>query len=462
MSVIDYTQRCAVCPGSHRCIQPDGPRTRGGILFVGEAPGVTEERRDRPFVGKTGQEVDEHYLPLAGLKRSEVTFHNAISCLPDTPGGKLDPKQPKHQELLEVCASTNLYPLIDEMQPSLIVPMGNFSCRAIYGPGFDLEVRHGIPCDSEFGPTFPMYHPALGLHEPKKMLYVRTDWDRLRKYLRGTLVVPRDEYAGQEDYQEVTNVRDLVELDPTGPIACDTESSPRLGPFCLTYSQQPGTGRLIRAERVDLLGDFQARISQWESPILFHNWLYDWSVIDAMGLLLPYSHLVDTMAVVYQLGNLPQGLKALAIRELGMAMMDFEDVVLPHSRKRCLEYYELASFEDWPKPEPQIVLGADGRWKTYQAQSMKAKLKRFFTDYRKNPEGKDVFGAWNAWEDSHAQIEAILGPWPGKDIAHVPFEEALFYACRDSDALGRLWPIIKRMRTFVRRFGQESWRERAA
>lgn len=453
--------RCPLCPNVHTCVPVHGPRTRGGLLFVGEAPGSTEDKRGLPFVGKTGEEVDRHYLPLAGLRRQDVTFDNAISCLPDTPGGKLDPKKEKHLQLLQSCAEHHLYPLIEQMQPSVIVPMGGFACRAVFGEAFDLELRHGIPTESPWGATFPMYHPALGMHEPKKMLYIRTDWDRLRKYLRGGLSVPGDEYAGLEDYAEVTDAREIYSLDAALPLACDTESSPSAGPYCLTYSQYPGTGRLIRSERDDLLSSFQHTLERHQTAILFHNWLYDWSVCDAMGLVFPHQRVVDTMAVVYHLGNLPQGLKALAFRELGMTMQDFEDVVTPHSRERALDYYERASFETWPKPEPQMVPGADGTLKLYKPQGLNTKLKRFFTDFRKNPT-LDVFERWANWEESHAQIEAVMGPFPGKDIAHVPFEQALHYACRDADALGRLWPILKKMRTLVRRYGQETWRERVA
>ena len=453
--------RCAKCPGAHKCIAPDGKRTPGGLLFVAEAPGHTEEKVNRPMVGKTGEEVDRHYLPLAGLQRRDITIHNAISCFPVSVGGKLDPDNAKDLELLDSCAAENLYPLIEEMQPKLIIPMGNFACRAVYGEAFDLELKHGLPTESPWGPTFPMYHPALGLHTPKQMLYIRSDWDRLRRYLRGTLITPVDAYAGFEDYAEVTDLRELDDLDPTIPLGGDTESSKQLGPFCLTYSQYPGTGRLIRAERHDLIAGFQRRIEQWESDILFHNWLYDWSEVEEMGIRFPIQRVVDTMQVVYHLGNLPQGLKALALRELGMEMQAFEDLVKPHSTRRVMEYLTTAAEHPWPKPEAQMVIGENGKWKKYQPQGLSTKFKRFFTDYKKNP-NLDVFRRWDNWESSHEAIESVMGPWPGMDIRHAPFEEVIFYACRDADTLIRLWPMLRRMQRLTRRYAQERWREKAA
>ncbi len=456
-------ERCSLCPNQNACIPPDnGSRAKGGLLFIGEAPGPTENSwalkhpPGRPFIGRTGEEVNDHYLPLAGLTRSSVTFHNVISCLPLGAKGQLDPKRQADQALLQSCAETRVYPLIESMRPSLIVPLGGFAVRAIC-PDVDLELAHGYPVQTRWKITaFPMWHPASSLHEPKKMLAVRTDWDRLRRYLRGSLILPHDDYP-HPDYAEVTDAREILALDPTSPLAADTESS-RDGPFCLTYSQEPGSGRLIQAHRADLLQAFQERLDLWESHILFHHWLYDWQVTEQMGLRFPYHRIVDTMALVYHLGNLPQGLKALAWRELGMEMESFEDVVLPYSTERVLEYYTMAAMEEWPKPEPVLERKPLGGFKVRQPQSMNTKIKRFFTDYRKQGADKDVFQTWENWADAHEMIEAELGPWPGVDIRHVPLPQVIHYACRDSDATLRLLPILRRMRAAVRKAPQESWR----
>lgn len=182
-----------------------------------------------------------------------------------------------------------------------------------------------------------------------------------------------------------------------------------------------------------------------------------------MGIHLPYRYVVDTMARVFHLGNLPQGLKALAYRELGMTMQDFDDVVTPHSSLNVLHYYHIASTMKWDRPEEELVQDdKTGLWKLYKPQSMNTKLKRFFTDYSKNP-AKDIFEMWTKnWVAQQSMIEAECGEWPGKCISHVPFEQTLHYACRDADALLRLWPVLKAMSRQVRHYSQEQWRERAA
>lgn len=423
------------------------------MQFIGEQPGKRENEKRKVFIGQTGQEVDDHYLPLAGLRRHEVRFHNAIRCLSDSTDGKLDTKKKKDIALLDSCAKTHLYPNIK--RASVLVPMGAFACRAIC-PDIDLEQHHGIPTTTQWGiPAFPMIHPARGMHEPKKMLQIRTDWYRLGQYLKGNLHVPTDDYAGQEDYAEATK-GDITYLDPTRPLAGDTETKRGGDSFCLTYTQEPGVGRLIRADNVDLLKKFQRKAEKWESDVLFHNWFFDWMTTEALAIQFPYRRIVDTQSLVYHLGNLPQGLKDLAFRECGMTMQDFKDLVMPYSAQMVLNYFRKAQMLEWEKPEPMMVI-EKGAWKLYSPQRFSTKLKVFFTAVGKNP-NKDVFNAWKKnWVAHQEELTARVGEYPGMCITHVPFDKVLYYACRDVDALIRARPIIMRMRAHVRKRSQERW-----
>jgi DNA polymerase len=424
-------------------------------MFIGEAPGKDEDKQLKPFIGKTGREVNEHYLPLAGLRRDNVYFTNAIKCLPPGHGGKLDLNRSKDLELLYSCSNHSLYSEISAVRPKLIVPLGAFACHSI-DPSIELDLQHGIPLETSFGTVFPMYHPAGGIHEPKKMLQIRTDWYRLGKYLKGKLNVPEDER--EFPYYSVWDDNGLLDSDGSYPLACDTEVTRFMEPFCITFSDHPGTGHLILATDNEKLNLFQTVLDKQTGPILFHNWLFDCRVVAAMALRFPRHLIVDTMSCAFHLGNLPQGLKALAKRELGMEMQDFDDLTLPYSKPIMLEYLRKAAEISWPKPEEQLVRDSDGTWKLYKPQSMSTKLKRFFTDYSKNP-NKDLRDIWDNWEDSHAEVEAVCGPWPGMDIRHVPFEKVLHYACRDSDATLRLWHREQQMTRRVRWTVQEQWGE---
>jgi hypothetical protein len=364
----------------------------------------------------------------------------------------------RDRELLECCSSHFLNVELNTLNYRLVVPMGVLACYVL-DPDINLELQHGIPLETSCGTVFPMYHPAGGLHEPKKMLMIRNDWVRLGKYLKGKLRLPVDQHP-ITDYQEIGAdelLTDYLECnDYTQPLACDTEVTRKREPFCLSYSRWPGTGRLIRADDKDALEVFQCMLDRWEGPILFHNWLFDSGVVEKMGLRFPAKRIVDTMVRAYHLGNLPQGLKALAYRLLGMQMQDFDDLVTPYSTPLCLSYLREAVNHEWPKPEEQTVRDPQGQWKLYKPQSMSTKLKRFLTDYQKHPD-KDVFQAWDNWKDDASQIETVCGEWPGKDIRHVPMDKTIHYACRDADATLRLWPVLQGMTRQVRRKLSEHW-----
>ena len=448
--------RCSACPAAHKVVDDSGPED-AELLMVGEAPGYQENENNCPFVGKTGIEVNDHYLPLAGLRRSKIPFTNAIRCLPTSSKGKLDIHKRTDMEMLESCAQCHLYPKIERMKNlKVIIPMGAFACYAL-DPTIKLDLHHGIPRECSGYTLFPMLHPAGGIHEPKKMLQIRTDWIRLRRFLKGTLVHRVDSFPNP-DYKEATT-GDIKYIDPTIPMANDTETSRSEGPYFYTFSQHGGVGRLIRAGNRDHLELLQRVLSHWESILIWHNWLYDYHVVTRMGLEFPMKKIRDSMVTAFHLGNLPQGLKALSLRELGMEMQDFEDLVTPYSAERVMEYYEMANMIDWPKPEAELVRKEGGAYKKYQAQGMNTKFKRFFTDYKKNPD-KDIFRMWTEnWASYQDMIEEKLGPWPGLDIAHVPFDKALYYACRDADATIRIWPVLQQMIQQVRKTGQENWRE---
>lgn len=453
--------RCELCPKVGNCVPGDGPK-QTDIMFVGDAPGKMECDRKRLFVGKAGMEFNEHYLPLANLHRTSVYVTNAIKCLPPSVGGKLDADKSADIDLLNCCASTHLYEEIESVRPRIIVPLGAFACRII-DPDINLELQHGIPLQTAWGTVFPMYHPAGGMHEPKKMLNIRNDWVRLRKYLSGGLFVPTDPYP-VPDYRHI-GIKDLPgvleSVRPYTPIAIDTEILRTRKAFCLTFSMRPGTGYMILVSDTGTLKAFQTILDHSLGPILFHNYYFDGPVVESMGIRIPFHRVVDTMVRAYLLGNIPQGLKALSYRLLGMRMQDFDDLVTPYAVPHCLDYINQAYHEDWPMPMEDLVRNKDGILRLYKPQSMNTKLKRFLTDYSKNP-NKDVFESWKNWKDSHKLIQERLGPWPGKCISYVPFEKVIYYACRDADATIRLWPILEYMRRRIRKRGQEYWELEAA
>lgn len=443
--------RCPDCPRTHPVIGPDGPSS-SNILFVGERPGKEENSRGRPFIGQTGRECNEHYLPIAGLSRDNVRFTNSVKCYSVDDVGK-----DAFKKRLKSCSSFHLAREIEYQKPELIVPMGAVATSII---GCDLGMDHGTPINADwFGTTiktFPMYHPASGLHDASAMIPLRNDFIALGQFLRGELVMPFDEYLGMEDYGEILTEKaltsELEKIDKFDALATDTETVSLTGPmFCLTFSNRPGFARLVYAKDTRLVSRFADWIKNYHrGPVVFHNGMFDVPVLSRVGVTIPFRRYDDTMVRSYHLQYLPQALKVLAWRLCGMGMKEFEDVVLPHSLEVIISYILKLTDIDWPMPEPQLIAENDGSFKLYSPQGLNTKLKRMLTDYAKKPE-MDVLKRWYDWsmEERRPAIE-LFGPMPEPSIIHVPEDEVVNYACRDADATVRVRKELIRLKRGVR------------
>ncbi|MAE61927.1 MAG: uracil-DNA glycosylase [Planctomycetaceae bacterium] len=56
------------------------------LMFVGEGPGVDEDAKGRPFVGRAGQLLDKQIAAM-GLTREQVYIANTVKCRP--PGNRV-------------------------------------------------------------------------------------------------------------------------------------------------------------------------------------------------------------------------------------------------------------------------------------------------------------------------------------------------------------------------------------
>lgn len=432
--------RCPNCPKSPYCppIPPDGP-PNSRVMLIGEQPGKEENSRGRCFIGKTGQEMNEHYLPLSGLQRDFVYMTNACKCFTG-----LNTDSTQFKSILQSCALHHLAREILTVRPEVIVPMGAVACSLV--EGLDLEMRHGIPMEGtnwwgHEAATFPTWHPALGLHKTDMILQLRQDFLGLGKFLRGEFQVPIDPYAGREDYADATTADDVYSelecMDRDAPIFIDTESDPVTGFWCLSFSSRAGFGRMVRRESPTTLDAFRSGLRRLRGPVVFHNGLYDVPVLEEVGIQFPMRRFDDTMVRAYHLGWLPQGLKFLAFRLCGMYMEEYEDVVLPHSNDVRIDYILKLAGVDWPKPSQEVVLDK-GEFKLKQPRGLNTKLKLMLTHYQKNPSHK-IFKRWDEWSDEE-KLPAIqqFGDLPRPSIQYVPLPKATWYACRDADATGRV------------------------
>jgi uracil-DNA glycosylase len=148
------------------------------LMFIGEAPGASEDEQGIPFVGRAGKLLSQ-LLEEIGLNREEVFIANTLKCRP--PGNR-DP-QPVE---LDNCREY-LLRQVELIEPSVICSLGNFSTKLLRGDPTGITRLHGQPEVIELGARavrlYPIYHPAAALYTPRMLETLREDISRLPELL---------------------------------------------------------------------------------------------------------------------------------------------------------------------------------------------------------------------------------------------------------------------------------------
>jgi uracil-DNA glycosylase len=100
------------------------------LAFVGEAPGVTEEERARPFVGRSGN-LFRDVLSILDIPESRVWITNSVLCRPPDFDNPQRNRQPTAEEL-KACRP-RLHQELYAIDPDLVVAMGAIATRALGG-----------------------------------------------------------------------------------------------------------------------------------------------------------------------------------------------------------------------------------------------------------------------------------------------------------------------------------------
>jgi len=153
--------RCRLHEGRTRAVPGEGhPSTE--VVFVGEGPGMNEDRQGRPFVGRAG-DLLVRLLATIGWRREDVFITNIVKCRPP------DNRDPEADEI--AACEPYLRRQLEALDPALVVTLGRHS-MARFMPGTTISRSHGTvrPADPATGAggalVFAMYHPAAALRTP--------------------------------------------------------------------------------------------------------------------------------------------------------------------------------------------------------------------------------------------------------------------------------------------------------
>jgi uracil-DNA glycosylase family 4 len=141
-----------ICEAATNLVPGEGSPT-ADVLLVGEAPGASEDKQGRPFVGRSGKLLDQ-LLAEAGLARDDVFITNVVKARP--PGNR-DPKADEVAHYL---------PWLEQqlalIAPSVIIPVGRHAL-AHFAPGRKISEVHGTLIVERDRRLVPWLHPAAAL-----------------------------------------------------------------------------------------------------------------------------------------------------------------------------------------------------------------------------------------------------------------------------------------------------------
>lgn len=175
----DITRRIVVCTDcalyreATRAVPGEGSET-AEIMFIGEGPGLHEDRQGRPFVGPAGQLLND-LLASIGLRREDVYITNMVKHRPP------QNRDPAPDEL-EACRKYMDEQII-RIKPKIIIPLG----RHALGKWFPNESISRVRAKARrIGDLtlFPLYHPAAALHNAGLRPTLEKDFQELGRLLK--------------------------------------------------------------------------------------------------------------------------------------------------------------------------------------------------------------------------------------------------------------------------------------
>ena len=151
-----------------------------GVVFIGEAPGRTEDIQGMPFVGTAGKILSEALL-YAGFTREDVYITNIVKCRPP------DNRRPNKQEM-DSC-NGYLQKELEIIQPKIICILGNTAFSSLLN-GNAITKNRGKIIKRNDQLYFITIHPAAIIYNQDLRQVLKDDLktlsDILDKIKKGT------------------------------------------------------------------------------------------------------------------------------------------------------------------------------------------------------------------------------------------------------------------------------------
>ena len=144
------------------------------VMIIGEAPGRTEDKLQKPFVGRAGKLLDS-LLESINLNRSKVYITNVVNYRPDKN------RKPTADEINEF--KKLLFRHIEIISPKCILLLGATAATAVLnhiGPLSEVRGKwKNVKIIKSYFDILTTFHPAFLLRRPEKKILVIKDFRKI-------------------------------------------------------------------------------------------------------------------------------------------------------------------------------------------------------------------------------------------------------------------------------------------
>lgn len=170
--VLGECRRCKLAPHRTQIVFGVGnPSAR--LMFVGEGPGLDEDRQGEPFVGRAGRLLTEIITKGMRLRREDVYIANVVKCRPP------ENRNPEPDEVA-ACAPF-LARQIEIVGPEVIVALGKFAAQTLLETKTPITRLRGTWHRFRNIPVMPTFHPAYLLRNPGEKRLV---WEDVKQVMQ--------------------------------------------------------------------------------------------------------------------------------------------------------------------------------------------------------------------------------------------------------------------------------------
>lgn len=135
------------------------------LMIIGEAPGTEENKLGKPFVGRSGQLLDQILRAVDLDPEKDVFISNAVFRMP--PGDDGRPlRKPNPEEIAYY--KPYIMEIIRLIDPVVVVLSGGVAAQSILGEKLGITKIRGKWYEQDGRWYMPIFHPAYLLRNPSK------------------------------------------------------------------------------------------------------------------------------------------------------------------------------------------------------------------------------------------------------------------------------------------------------